>query len=55
MDMETKLINQIYELKGIVESLSLLAEFDENFNNPVIERIEVKLSEIVSGIEKTSV
>lgn len=50
----TKLYCLIYELKGIVQSLSDLADYDDSFNNPVIERIEEKTKEIIQVIEKTS-
>jgi hypothetical protein len=47
-----KLYSLIYELKGIVNCLSELAEHDGNYENPFIDRIEVKVSEIVETIEK---
>jgi hypothetical protein len=49
-----QLYSKIYELKGIVESLSLLADIDENYNNPVIERLEEQMIKIIQIIENTS-
>lgn len=49
-----KLYLKIYELKGIVESLSELANHDEEYNNPIIEKIESKMEQIVEEIEKIS-
>lgn len=42
----------IYELKGIVGSLSDLSDFDEGFYNPIIDKVSTKTSEIISVIEK---
>lgn len=46
-----KLYGLIYELKGIVNCLSELADHDGNYENPFIEQIEGKVSEIVQTIE----
>lgn len=47
-----KLYCLIYELKGVVKSLSEMADQDENYNNPVIEVLEEKMKEVMGEVEK---
>jgi hypothetical protein len=47
-----KLYCLIYELNGMVKSVSDLADYDDNYHNPMIENIEVKMKEIIQEIEK---
>lgn len=42
---------KIYELKGLISSLIDLSEEDERFYNPMIERMDNKMKEIVQEIE----
>jgi hypothetical protein len=49
-----KLYCLIFELRGMVKSVSDLADYDENYNNPMIENIEDKMKEIIQEIEKKS-
>jgi hypothetical protein len=49
-----KLYCLIYELRGMVKSVSDLSDYDENYNNPIIENIEDKMKEIIQEIEKKS-
>jgi hypothetical protein len=49
-----KLYCLIYELRGMVKSVSDLVDYDENYNNPMLENIEVKMKEIIQEIEKKS-
>lgn len=50
-----KLYCLFYELKGMVKTLSDLADHDENYQIPMIETIEEKMKEIADQIEKTYV
>jgi hypothetical protein len=49
-----KLYCLIYELRGMVKSVSELSDYDENYNNPMLENIEGKMIEIIQEIEKKS-
>jgi hypothetical protein len=49
--LNVKLIAKIYELKGMVESLSELVNEDEQYNYPMIDRLESKMSELVSLLD----
>jgi hypothetical protein len=40
MNLDFQAISKIYELKGIVESLVELADQDEQYNYPMIEKLE---------------
>jgi hypothetical protein len=46
-----KAISKIYELKGMIESLVELVYQDEQYNYPMIEKLESKMSELVSLLE----
>lgn len=50
-----KLYCLIYELKGMVKTLSELADHDENYQIPMIETVEEKMKEIVRKIEEINV
>ncbi|WP_208592332.1 hypothetical protein [Gracilibacillus suaedae] len=54
MDETQKLYCMIYELKGIVNSLSDAASYDEQFDNPLLENVQCQVNEIVNHIEKPS-
>jgi hypothetical protein len=49
--LNVKLIAKIYELKGMIESLSELVNEDEQYNYPMIDRLESKMSELVSLLD----
>lgn len=49
-----KLYLLIYELKGIINTLSNLANYDENYQLPMIEDAEDKMKEIIQEVEKVS-
>jgi len=46
-----KIFLLLYELKGTVDSLSLIAEYDDTYHHPVIEQISAKVDEICSLIQ----
>jgi hypothetical protein len=50
----TKLFCLVYELKGMVKTLSELANYDDNYQIPMIETIEDKMREITEEIERKS-
>lgn len=50
-----KLYCLLYELKGMVKTLSELTNYDDNYQIPMIETIEEKMKEIVDQIEKAYV
>lgn len=49
-----KLYCLIYELKGMISSLSELGNYEENYNLPIVETIEVKMNQIINVIEEKS-
>jgi hypothetical protein len=49
--LNVKLIAKIYELKGMIESLTELVNEDEQYNYPMIDRLESKMSELVSLLD----
>jgi hypothetical protein len=49
-----KLFCLIYELKGMVTTLSDLADHDENYQIPMIENVEEKMKDIIKEIESKS-
>lgn len=51
MNLDFIAISKIYELKGIVESLVELAEEDEQYNYPMIEKLESKLNDVIRSLE----
>lgn len=42
---------KIYELKGYIESMSGMAEYDEQYHNPLLDKVEVTMKEIIQQIE----
>lgn len=42
---------KIYELKGLISSLSLISEVDENMDHPIIENIEKQMNQVINLIE----
>ena len=43
---------KIYELKGLIESMSEIAANDSEYDNPLIEKVEGKMNEIIQTIEE---
>ncbi|WP_197204150.1 hypothetical protein [Cytobacillus firmus] len=52
--MDLKLYCMIYELKGMVDTMSDLAENDDNYDSPIIDRMAKKMDEITDLIEEKS-
>ncbi|AIF45733.1 hypothetical protein [Virgibacillus sp. SK37] len=50
--MDTRILALIYELKGIVTSLADLADLEEAYHNPLTERIESKLEQMINLVEE---
>lgn len=48
-----KLYGLIYELKGLIESMSEMAAHDDEYNNPLIDKVETKMNMIVIEIENS--
>jgi hypothetical protein len=46
-----KLCCLIFELNGMIKSMSELINHDEQYQNPMIENIEDKMKEIIGEIE----
>jgi hypothetical protein len=51
LNSDLKIVSKIYELKGMIESLVELADHDEQYNYPMIEKLESKMNELVSSVE----
>lgn len=49
-----KLYFNLYELKGLIDSMVLLAEHEENYHNPLIDKVEAKMNEIIKVIAEKS-
>jgi hypothetical protein len=49
-----KLYCLIYELKGMVKTMSELSEFDDNIPSSLVENLENKIREITTEIETKS-
>lgn len=49
-----KLFCLIYELKGMISSLSEIGNYEENYDLPIVETIEGKMKEIINVIEEKS-
>ncbi|MBM4765465.1 hypothetical protein [Bacillus sp. B15-48] len=47
-----KVMCLLYELKGMVKTISDVAEYDEQYSNPIVDNLEEKIKEIISEIEK---
>ncbi|MCS0827830.1 hypothetical protein NX029_28490 [Cytobacillus firmus] len=52
--MDLKLCCMIYELKGMVDTMSELAESDDRYENPVIDRMAKKIKELTDLLEEKS-
>lgn len=48
-----KLVCLIFELNGMIKSMSELINHDEEYNNPMIESIEDKMKEIMGEVENS--
>lgn len=46
---------KIYELKGLIESMSEMAEHNNEFDNPLIDKAQTKMKEIIEEIEEKHV
>jgi hypothetical protein len=51
LNSDIKVLAKIYELKGMIESLVELADYDEQYNYPMIEKLDSKMSELVSLLD----
>lgn len=54
MQPEAQLIYKIFELKGIINTLSELANQDDQYNYPMLENLECKINELVKIIETSA-
>ena len=54
MNPEEKLIYGIFELKGIINTLSELANQDEQYNYPMLENLESKINELTKLVESSA-
>lgn len=50
MDQNINLYCKIYELKGLISSLSCLASIDDSFDNPLIEQLDTTINEVLKEI-----
>lgn len=50
MDQKINLYCKIYELKGLISSLSCLASIDDSFDNPLIEQLDTTINEVLKEI-----
>lgn len=44
---------KIYELKGLIKALVDLSGEEERYDNPMIERMDTKMDEIIGEIENS--
>lgn len=51
MKPDLQVLMKIFELKGLIESLAELANYDEQYNYPMIEKMENKINEITESLE----
>lgn len=51
--MDITMIGKIYELNGMIKSLIDVVEYDNNFNHPLIDRIDEKMNDIVNSLENS--
>ncbi|MBP3041759.1 hypothetical protein J9303_20160 [Bacillaceae bacterium Marseille-Q3522] len=49
--MNQELMMKIFELNGIVESIVELIEWDEQYNCPLIEKLDVKMKELTGMVK----
>ncbi|MGD6940950.1 hypothetical protein ACQCT6_02780 [Cytobacillus gottheilii] len=48
---DRNLLNRIFELRGIIKSMNMLASHDGDYDNPFIDELEQKMNEIVEIVE----
>lgn len=46
-----KSILKIYELKGLIGSLSDIAEMNEEMDHPIIHSLRIKMDEVIEELE----
>lgn len=46
-----KLLCLIYELNGMVKSMSELVNYDDEYNNPLLEPLEEKMKQVMAAVE----
>lgn len=51
MEQNVKFFCKIYELKGLINSLSCLASIDDTFDHPLLERLEETINETIREME----
>lgn len=49
-----KLYLLIYELKGMINTLSDFENYEENYQLPMIESLQDKMKEVIQEVEKVS-
>lgn len=49
--MQPQLLYKFYELKGMIESLVELASYDDQYSNPLIDKLESKANELSKMLE----
>jgi hypothetical protein len=42
----------IFELKGIIDTMNEMSSIDEQFDHPCIDRLQVKINELVALIKE---
>lgn len=52
MDQNINLYCKIYELKGLISSLSCLASIDDSFDHPLIESLDTTINEVLKEMGK---
>lgn len=53
--MTVNLYCKIFELKGMISSLSDISEREENMDHPIFDRMNIKMNEIVTEIQEGAV
>ncbi|MDP4086026.1 MAG: hypothetical protein Q8934_15590 [Bacillota bacterium] len=51
MKFDLKLVSKIFELKGMIDSMTDLVSYDDQYNNPMIDRVEEKMNELIQLLE----
>ncbi|WP_282154821.1 hypothetical protein [Cytobacillus gottheilii] len=49
---DRNLLNKIFELRGIIKSMNMLASHDGDYDNPFIDELEQKMNEIVEIVQE---
>lgn len=52
MDQNINLYCKIFELKGLISSLSCLASIDDSYDNPLIESLDTTINEVLAEMGK---